>query len=195
MKLSMLLVGIIVYILLVWLLRSRRLWLPYYALAVFGLTFLIVVAAQTFKTDTLLSASEMRHTHFVSGFLKIPTKVIKTDSIMIADADGWSILSIGIECSAILELSIFFGLIIFYPAFNWLKKSVILIIGLIGTYVINIIRILVIVGMVHLLGKETIFIAHAVVGRLLFFAAVIVLYWFLLTRPTLDFVAREVRAR
>lgn len=190
-----LLIGSIVYLLLVRFLWSRRLWLPYYALAVFGLTFIIVLTAQAFKLDSLLGAYEMRHTHIVTDWFKIPARVIGSDSIMIADSNGWSILAIGIECSAILELSIFLGLILFYPAFSALKKSSILTAGLIGTYLVNIVRISIIVGMVHWLGKETIFIAHAVVGRLFFFTAVILLYWFLLTRPTLDHIAQEVRAR
>lgn len=190
-----LLLGTVIYILLILFLRNRRLWLPYYTLAVFGLTVLVVLISQQFHLDTLLSSFEMNHTHLASIWFGIPTRVVSSNSIMIADLSGWSILSIGIECSAILELSIFIGLILFYPAFSGLKKSFLLSIGLTSTYLINVVRILLIVGMVHFIGKNVIFIAHAIVGRLFFFAAIITLYWFLLTRPTLDLVAREVRSR
>jgi len=66
-------------------------------------------------------------------------------------------------------------------------------IGLVATAIANIIRVLIIVGMAHSIGRGAIFLAHAVVGRLFFFACVIGLFWYIVTRPTVEEVAKMVR--
>jgi exosortase/archaeosortase family protein len=57
-----------------------------------------------------------------------------------------------------------------------------------ATYVINVFRILIIVDMIAQLGTGSVFIAHAVVGRLFFFTGVVVVYWVLVTMPTVRVV-------
>lgn len=188
-------IGSIFYALLVWELRKRRLWLPYYALAVFGLTFTLVFFARETHFDALMSFWEMNQAHFLARWLEISTKVVGSGSIAIKSSSGWSILSIGLECSALLELSIFVGLILFYPTFKKIKKIAFLIIGLFGTYLINLFRILLIIILVVVYGPTVVFVAHAVIGRLFFFTAIVFLYWYLITLPTLRFLGKEVRAR
>ncbi len=195
MKSAWFFVCLIFYALLVWELRKRRLWLPYYTLAVFGLTFILVFLARETHFDTILSFWEMNQSNFLARWLKISTKVVGSGSIAIKNTDGWSILSIGLECSALLELSIFAGLILFYPAFERAKKITLLIAGLLGTYLINLLRILLIIALIAFCGPTLIFVAHAIIGRLFFFTAIVVLYWYLITLPTLDLVGEEVRAR
>jgi len=50
----------------------------------------------------------------------------------------------------------------------------------------------VIIAMIHWLGKEAAPLAHAVVARLIFFLGIVVVYWYLLTLPTLHVVRREL---
>lgn len=195
MKFALFFIGLIFYALLVWWLKKRRLWLPYYALAVFGLTFIFVFLAREAHFDTFLSFWEMNQAHFLARWLKISTQVVSSGSIAIKSSSGWSILSIGLECSALLELSILVGLILFYPAFKATQKITLLIIGFLGTYLINLLRILLIITLVAVYGPTLVFVAHAVIGRLFFFTAVIVLYWYLITLPTLNFLGEEVKAR
>lgn len=185
-------VGLIFYAFLVWWLRKRRLWLPYYTLAVFGLTFILVFLAQKTRFDTLVVFWEMNQAHFLARLLQISTELVSSGTIAIKSRDGWSILSIGLECSALLELSIFASLILFYPAFKRTKKMALLIIGFFGTYLINLVRILLIIALVAFYGPDLVFVAHAVIGRLFFFTAVIILYFYLITLPTLDFLREEV---
>ena len=43
-----------------------------------------------------------------------------------------------------------------------------------ATYIINLLRILIIVGMIAPLGTDWVFIAHAVVGRVFFFVGIVI---------------------
>ncbi len=187
--------GFVFYTLFVFWLRKSHFWLPYYALGVFGLTFIFIFLAREAHFDTQLSTWEMSQSHFLARLLGIATQVVSSGSIAIKSSGGWSILSIGLECSALIELSIFVSLILFYPAFKIIDKAKLLLIGLLGTYAINLLRILLIIALVAVYGTQVVFVAHAVIGRLFFFTAVVVLYWYLITSPTLGWLAIEVRAR
>ena len=65
--------------------------------------------------------------------------------------------------------------------------------GLIATYIANIIRLTLIIATLHFFGKDSLFIAHTVVGRAVFFALVIAIFWFVITRPTMRIVARKLQ--
>jgi len=105
------------------------------------------------------------------------------------------VFDIGIECSALLEMAAFAGLVAFYPAFGRGKKVGIIATGVAATYAINVVRILIIVGMIAMLGTDWVFFAHAVVGRMFFFTGVVIVYWLLITRPTVLVVRSRIEAR
>ncbi len=185
----------IFYTVITFTLWKKRLWLLYYTEAVFGMTLFLVFFCRDLGLEKALERSEIFYAHYFTSILKIPTQVVSFNSIIHAERYGWSILSIGLECSALLEMAVFFGLVIFYPGFNWHQKGIYLPIGILGTYIINLIRVMVIVGMVFFLGKSYVFIAHAIIGRFLFFTLIVYLYWLLITKPSLKKIRAEVEAR
>jgi exosortase/archaeosortase family protein len=69
------------------------------------------------------------------------------------------------------------------------------IVGFLATYVINLFRVLIIVGLINYFGTSWVFPAHAVFGRMFFFAGTVALYWYLVTRPTIGVVRDQLRAR
>jgi exosortase/archaeosortase family protein len=52
----------------------------------------------------------------------------------------------------------------------------------------NILRMLVIVVMLNQFGKEALVLAHMYVGKAVFFLLVILIFWFIITRPTLKYL-------
>ena len=62
-------------------------------------------------------------------------------------------------------------------------------------FAFNIVRILLIVGIIAWLGTAWVFPAHAVIGRVFFFTAIILLFWWLMTRPTIHLVRARVEER
>jgi exosortase/archaeosortase family protein len=72
------------------------------------------------------------------------------------------------------------------------RRFVTLAIGLIATYELNIMRILVIVWIINYQGTGWVFPAHAVFGRMFFFLGTVLLYWYLVTRPTVSVVRGQL---
>ncbi|MBM2820504.1 MAG: putative rane protein [Candidatus Berkelbacteria bacterium] len=98
----------------------------------------------------------------------------------------------GLDQTAILESSIIFSLLIFYPLFSLRQRILRVIFGLVVTYVINILRLMIIVLMAYKFGPDYIFIAHAGVARIFFFICELLLYWFLMTKPSAKSVGDSI---
>jgi exosortase family protein XrtG len=113
--------------------------------------------------------------------------------MLIPSISGWSLLKIGIECSALIEMAVLIGLVMFHPGLPVPQRVRLTAIGLVATYALNIGRLLIIVWMASSLGPDSMFVAHAIVGRAFFFALVVALYWVLLTRTALRRLARGAR--
>lgn len=192
-KKALILIAIILYILAVIFFRKHKAWLSYYLLGAFGLTLILIFGIKYLGLEAKIQTAEMYLIQLIASRMGIKSQVVGGGSIMISDSIGQLILQMGIESSAILESSALTGLILFYPAFTWQRKLSLLAIGLLITAIANLIRVLIIVGMAHSIGRGAIFLAHAVVGRLFFFACVIGLFWYIVTRPTVEEVSKLVR--
>ncbi|MBI5231148.1 MAG: hypothetical protein HY876_03170 [Coriobacteriales bacterium] len=171
---------------------SKRRWLLFYGLGALGTVLFALAISQTLGLDTRLAAVEARQVAWLAQALSMRIGQVGATGLAIQNHIGWGVFDIGIECSALLELATFVGLAAFYPTFDPLKKSSIVVTGLVATYLINLARILLIVGMVAALGTGWVFIAHAVVGRIFFFVGVVIVFWFLMTRQTVGVVRAQL---
>lgn len=174
-------------------LRYRRRWLVYYITAAFGLILLVVMATKVTGWQNILEALEASQVKSLSGITGLSLDVLGGSGLAIPNHTGWAVFDIGIECSALLEMSAIVGLIGFYPAFRPGRRAASMAIGLGVTYVMNIARIMLIVAIINAYGTSWVFPAHAVFGRIFFFIATIVLYWYLITRPTVAYVNNQIR--
>ena len=175
-------------------LRYGRYWLLYYLWGAAGLTLILIYLALTLGWEMWLERVEIQHTQSVISTW-IQTNALETNMLMVPDPTGWSLLRIGVECSAMIELSALFGLILFYPRFKIPRKLFTIMSGAIATYILNIVRLAVIVLMTHFIGKQAVIVAHTMVGRPLFFVGVIAIYWYLITKPTLTLISKDIRER
>ncbi len=171
--------------------RSRR-WLPYYLTGAFGFVMLVVSFLRTLGIDAAIEAMEVQQVVAMSRAFRIGVESLGATGIAIPNHTGWAVFDVGIECSGLLELLAFVGLIGFYPAFSSARKMSTLIIGAIATWAINLLRILLIVAIINAMGTSWVFAAHAVFGRVFFFVATVVLYWYLVTRPTISIVGTRL---
>ncbi len=182
-----------IYITGVVILRKYRAWLIYYLFAVFGLVLIAVLGLQQTGLDKIFESFELGTVGKMASIFNISVVSLGANNIKVFDSVGPVVLMMGIESSGLIEFSILIGLISFYPAFKWQKKLRYLIINLPSVIIANLIRILIIVFMTRFMGRETIFLSHAIVGRLFFFACMIILFWYILTRPTIGEVSKIVR--
>ncbi|MEK7142973.1 MAG: hypothetical protein AAB785_02055 [Patescibacteria group bacterium] len=184
-----------IWLTLVLVFRRHRQWLFYYLTAAFGLTLQLVFLAEYFGIDQLLVNIASFHVHLISKYLfHLPMELLTNGRFQIITAGNSSILKLGIECSAILESSILIALVLFYPLFNPGQKLLRITFGLIVTYVINIFRLMIIVLMAYKFGSDYIFVAHAGVARVFFFICELLLYWYLMTKPTVKSVGESILA-
>ena len=174
-----------------------RIWLMFYVTASVGLALLIAFAGTRFvPLERWLEMATAYTAHAISQAIGIPTRVFEAapGNILvwvIVQEPGWTIVRVDLECSGLLEMAVLAGLLLFYPAWSVWRRVELLVWGLAATYVSNVIRILSIIAILHGLGKRSIFIAHTIVGRLIFFALAALFYWIVFTRLTL----RTLRAR
>lgn len=173
-------------------LRRARYTLVGYLWGAFGLAALGILIAQVGQWNVTLGQWEAASLVSAFGWLGLTVTGLQRSSVMIPDPTGWSILNIGIECSTLVEGFIFAGLLLFYPRFTAPQRAIRLGVGLVWTYLINLVRLLIIIGLIMWLGKPIAPLAHAIIGRLFFFAGMIFVYWRLLTLPTLQIVRREM---
>jgi exosortase family protein XrtG len=175
-----------------WALRHRRRWLLYYLVGALGFILLVVYGASLLGLDKLLESIEATQVAALSNAFGIRLGVLGGTGLAIPNHTGWAVFDIGVECSAILETSAILGLIGLYPRLTPLRRIVTLAIGLVATYELNLMRILIIVWIINYNGTGWVFPAHAVFGRMFFFLGTVLLYWYLVTRPTVSVVRRQL---
>ena len=96
------------------------------------------------------------------------------------------------ESSGLLETGVISGMLMFYPGWSLRRRLTFTILAILATYAANIIRLMVIVIVIHYGGKDTLLVSHTILGRAVFFVGVILIYWYLLSRPTLRTIAGKL---
>ncbi|GAB4277285.1 MAG: hypothetical protein Kow0056_08600 [Coriobacteriia bacterium] len=172
----------------------RRRWLAFYVTGALGFVLLVLFASQLFGWDSRLEAIQAREVAAIAQALGIDLSVLSGTGLAVKNHVGWAVFDVGVECSALLEMAAFAGLIGFYPGFTLLRRGITIVVGLVLTYALNIARILLIVAIINAGGTSWVFTAHAVFGRVLFFAGVVGIFWYLVTRPTMRIVSGQLEA-
>lgn len=181
--------------------RHYRIWLFFYVVAAVGLAFLIVFAGmRLIPLERWLEVSTAYVAHAISQAVGIPTRVFEAAPgnvlvWVIVQKPGWTVVRVDLECSGLLEVAVLSGLLLFYPAWSVWQRLGLTLFGWAATFASNIIRVLSIIAILHLLGKRSIFVAHTVAGRLIFFALVMAFYWVVLTRGTLRALGQRLQER
>lgn len=103
--------------------------------------------------------------------------------IFIESFNGAITVNIDMECSGIIEIAAFVSLLTFYQIYNVPERIYMGIIGTLYTLLSNALRISVICTMIHFLGTDYYYLAHTVVGRIVFYVLQVILYFFVFTKP------------
>ncbi|MEE8347490.1 MAG: hypothetical protein V3S20_09090 [Dehalococcoidia bacterium] len=179
--------------------RLSRIWILYYIVGAVGLCLLLVFVGSHFLPwDEMLKKSTVRTVHWAAAGVGVETRIFPgaEDSLMVLvvpQSVGWTMLTLGIESSGLLELAAILGLVAFFPGWSAGRRLYMAVAGVSATFLANVIRILFIVTTLHYMGKDTLFLAHTVLGRAVFFVMVILIYWFAFTLPTLRMTAKRMR--
>lgn len=177
--------------------HRSRIWVFYYIWGAVGFTFLLTLLMRGSLVEYKIEHYIGTFLHYLLSYLGITTYVFDkspgTILVLIKVDNSWTTTDIDIESSGLLEIAIYIGLIIFYPVFNKLEKLIFSTVGTILINLINIVRLIVVIFAIHWGGRNLYFISHTFFGRIVFFALIVALYWYFLTRPSLQKVREQIK--
>ena len=104
--------------------------------------------------------------------------------ILFIEAVGGAItLQIDFECSGIIEIMAFLSLLLFFRVYTGWERAFLAITGTIYIVLANALRVTVICEMIHFFGPGVYYLAHTLVGRIVFYVLSILLYFYVFTKP------------
>jgi len=188
----------VVWLLAVLFWRANRVWLPYYITGTVGMALaLIYVGVEVIPLHEWMQRSTVWMVHQLSWLLQVPTQTFAEPPgtimvLVISQSVGWTMLQVSVESSGLLEACVLASMLIFYPGWSLRKKLGLISLGLAATFVANLFRMMIITTSLHYLGKESLLLSHIFVGRLVFFALVVLIFWMVITLPTLRTVRQKL---
>jgi exosortase family protein XrtG len=192
------LIATVVWLLMALFFRVNRIWLPYYVVGTVGFALLLIFfGLQATPLSEWTQMASVWSVHHLSSLVNIPTQVFAAEEdallvLVISQDIGWTMLQVSIESSAILESCVLVSMVVFYPGWEARKKARLVLIGVAATFAANVVRLMIITATLHYLGKESLLISHAVVGRFVFFILVVLIFWLIITFPTLRSVRQKL---
>lgn len=90
-------------------------------------------------------------------------------------------LYVDYECSGVIEMMVFVSLLAFFQVYEVWQRIIIGILGCVAIFFSNVIRIFIICFMIKVGGNDVYYMAHTIVGRLVFYAFAILLYYYVFT--------------
>ena len=159
----------------------------------YGFVFL---AGQLLGGESLLAQTVASSVHAIANLIEIPTRIFSGAPgmllVMVIYQDvGWTMLQIGVESSGILEIGVLVSLLFFYPGWHILRRIKAIGVGVLAIWVANIFRMLVIVILLHRLGKGALVLAHTYIGKLVFFILTIAIFWYIITSGSLEDIQHD----
>lgn len=90
-------------------------------------------------------------------------------------------LYIDYECSGVIEMMAFVALLAFFEVYDVWQRFVVGVLGCIAIFFSNVIRITVICMIIRTWGNDAYYIAHTIVGRIVFYILAVLLYYYVFT--------------
>lgn len=110
------------------------------------------------------------------------TAYFKYGIIFVESKFGAMTLQIDFECSGIIEILAYLSLLLFYNVYDRVERFLYAIVGILYVIAANAIRIVVICWVIHTHGPSSYFIAHTIVGRIVFYVLSVMLYFYVFTK-------------
>lgn len=102
--------------------------------------------------------------------------------LFVNNKDGAISLYIDYECSGVIEIIALSSMLWFFPAYRFIEKVIVNMVSVLWIFAANIIRITLICTIVFFFGPDSFYIAHTVIGRFVFYAMSIAMYFYVFTR-------------
>ncbi|WP_277612855.1 exosortase family protein XrtG [Limosilactobacillus agrestimuris] len=174
---------VIIWLYLLTLLKRSKLSAYYFGLGSIGL-FIILASISNIYFNQVMPRVIAEILKSISYILKEFSVNISQNSILINfGSNNYAELFINYECSGTLETIAFISMLSFFPIYKDREKIVIGCLGVLWILVANIVRLLMTIAILNYFGINALFIAHSIIGRVIFYVVVILLYYQVFTRP------------
>ena len=91
-------------------------------------------------------------------------------------------LCIDYVCSGIIEMMAYVSMLAFFRVYDWMQRIILSVLGCMMIFFANIIRLFVIGTTIYYFGNDAYYIAHTIVGRIIFYALSVILYYYIFTK-------------
>ena len=91
-------------------------------------------------------------------------------------------LCIDYECSGIIEMMAYVSMLAFFRVYDWMQRIILSVLGCMMIFFANIIRLFVIGTTIYYFVNDAYYIAHTIVGRIIFYALSVILYYYIFTK-------------
>ncbi|MCM1039712.1 MAG: exosortase family protein XrtG [Roseburia sp.] len=177
---------IFIVLFLVWLyiltvFKRKKLEFFYFLLGSIG-TFLFSFALLRNVMTKILTTLTCFLTGLLGNVLGLFKAYTSHSILFIENADGPISLYVDFECGGVIEILVFISLIWFFAVYKVKEKALISLAGIVWIILANIIRLFSICLIINKFGNESYYVAHTIVGRLIFYALSIILYFYVFTR-------------
>lgn len=174
-------IGILIWLYIISLLKRANLSGYYFWIGSIGLFLLLSFYVHTYYTWLM--------SHIITEIIGIMSKLVHSikiydmlNEITIQRNNFVVQILITYECSGILEFLAFESLLLFFPIYSKKEKIRLSIVGFSWIVVANILRLLIIIISILIWGPDTIFWTHAIVGRMIFYILIIILFYNVFTK-------------
>jgi exosortase family protein XrtG len=175
------LVGLIAWLYILSVLRRGKLGFWHFLVGSAGLFVFLIIFVQPLLTIPLTKAVTI-----VSGSIGKVLDLFEGypdySLLFIWNKSGAISLIVDYECAGIIELIAFFSLLFFFPAYVCMEKIFVGIFGGLYLFFANVIRLVIICITISMFGNEAYFIAHTIVGRIIFYGLSMLLYYVVFTK-------------
>lgn len=105
--------------------------------------------------------------------------------IQVVTKNSTNIFLVDFECSGIIESAAYIGLIAFYPVYTLQQRLKFGVIGLVTIFGANVLRLTFVAIVIYYFGSQAFYLAHSILGRLIFYVIIITLYYLVFTKAQL----------
>lgn len=181
-----LLIGIVVWLYALSILKRAQLSAFHFIVGSGGLFFILIALSNPYLV-WFFTHAVINGVKWIGNMTGMSTVMNHYGLVHINNPTGPVNMSIDYECSGIIETVAFISLVLFIPLYNKFERVFFSLVGIVWIYVANIIRLLSVIVTVHFGGGDLFFLAHSIIGRLIFYVLVIVLYYDVFTYSQLSY--------
>lgn len=176
------LIGFVIWLFLLHVLKKSKLNFWHFLVGSVGAFLLMFVFLQPVLTQPLA--------RIVALLASLPGKIgdiydahYKYGVIFVESSIGAISLKIDFECSGIIEIIAYLSLLMFYRVYTVYERFYVGVLGVIAMVLANALRLITICLMLYFGGIDTYYIAHTLVGRIVYYGLSVILYFYVFTKP------------